>query len=82
MANKFHYTGIHIKWGGEFVAGRCIMCGRMVEVEQFHPDPEDDYYEEEEKELARKKSPLLICQFCEAKLRHEADESQKNPKPL
>ncbi|MGB9802373.1 hypothetical protein [Desulfofundulus sp.] len=57
---------------------RCIMCGRIIEIEQFNPDPYDDY---EDEDLKPKKS-ILICQLCEAKLRHEADEAQKNPKPM
>lgn len=55
---------------------RCIMCGRIVETEEFIPDPYDD-----EDELP-KKSPVVFCQLCEAKLRHESDESQKVPRPM
>lgn len=58
---------------------RCIMCGREIEAEEkFEPDPFDDDFDDE---LPQKKS-VLICQLCQAKLRHEADEAQKNPKPM
>ncbi|WP_353928779.1 hypothetical protein [Desulfofundulus kuznetsovii] len=50
----------------------------MIEVEEFNPDSYDDY---EDEDLQPKKS-ILICQLCEAKLRHEADEAQKIPKPM
>ncbi|WP_243113751.1 hypothetical protein [Desulfofundulus salinus] len=55
------------------------MCGRLVEVEEFNPDSYDDY---EDEDLQPKKSSILICQLCQAKLRHEADEAQKIPKPM
>lgn len=61
------------------MAERCIMCGRKVKLEEFHLDPYDDYLDEDE--MPRKKS-VLVCQLCEAKLRHEADEAQKEPKPM
>ncbi|RKO67212.1 hypothetical protein D7024_09780 [Desulfofundulus salinus] len=61
------------------MGGRCIMCGRLVEVEEFNPDSYDDY---EDEDLQPKKSSILICQLCQAKLRHEADEAQKIPKPM
>lgn len=61
--------------------GRCIMCGRMLEIEEFQPSSDDDYYEEYEDEKTKRKS-VLFCQICEAKLRHEADEAQRNPKPM
>ncbi|WP_159426182.1 hypothetical protein [Desulfolucanica intricata] len=53
---------------------RCIMCGKVFEVE----DKKDPYEEEED---MPKKTPSF-CQMCEAKLRHEADQSQKIPKPM
>jgi DNA-directed RNA polymerase subunit RPC12/RpoP len=60
-----------------FMQARCMMCGRPVELEEFKVDPYDDYDEE-----IKKKSPVVFCQMCEAKIRHESDESQKLPKPV
>lgn len=57
------------------MANRCIMCGRIIEIEEVVPDP---FADEDE----APKKPLLICLFCQAKLKHEADESQKAPKPM
>jgi len=51
-----------------------MLCGRLFEVEEAAPDPYDD-------EDIPKKS-ASICLLCQAKLRHEADESQKSPKPM
>lgn len=56
---------------------RCIMCGKIIEVEEFNPT---DPYEDEEEERPRKK--VLFCQFCEAKLKKEAEGQQKTPKPM
>ncbi|MGQ9825570.1 MAG: hypothetical protein ACUVSK_11380 [Desulfotomaculales bacterium] len=56
---------------------RCLLCGRIIEVEEF----KGDLFDEEEDE-GQKKKPLQICQICQAKLRHEADEAQKVPKPM
>jgi len=60
--------------------GRCIVCGRLIEIEEFSPPEDDDYYDYEEEKARQKK--VLFCQICEAKLRREADEAQKNPKPM
>lgn len=53
-----------------------MLCGRVIEIEEFTADP----YEEEE-DLPKKRS-LRVCQICQAKLKHEADEAQKIPKPM
>ena len=55
---------------------RCMLCGRVIEIE----DPPADPYEDEEN-LPKKRS-MQVCQLCQAKLKHEADESQKAPKPM
>ncbi|MFZ5634167.1 MAG: hypothetical protein ACOY40_15095 [Bacillota bacterium] len=54
----------------------CMMCGRVVEIEEFKPDPYDD-----EDDVPAKKS-VVFCQICEAKIRKESDKSQKVPKPM
>lgn len=53
-----------------------MLCGRVIEIEDLTPDP----YEEEE-DMPKKRS-LQVCQMCQAKLKREADESQKIPKPM
>lgn len=58
---------------------RCMLCGKIMEEELVsNPDPLEDDYDEE---LPKKKS-LSVCLRCQAKLKHEADESQKIPKPM
>ena len=52
-----------------------MLCGRVIEIEESRVDP----YEEED---TPKRSILQVCGLCEAKLRHEADDSQKTPKPM
>jgi hypothetical protein len=56
-----------------------MLCGKVVD-EEFvsQPDPLDDDYDDE---MPRKK-PLSVCQMCQAKLKHEAGEAQKLPKPM
>ena len=54
----------------------CMMCGRVVEMEEFKPDPYED-----EDDIPKKK-PVVFCQICEAKIRSESDNSQKVPKPM
>ncbi|KJR98500.1 MAG: hypothetical protein VR68_10525 [Peptococcaceae bacterium BRH_c4a] len=54
----------------------CMMCGRPVEFEEFRSDPYDD-----EDDIPVRK-PMVFCQFCEAKIRNESDQSQKVPKPV
>lgn len=54
----------------------CIMCGRAVEMEEFRPDPYDD-----EDDMPVRKA-VVFCQFCEAKIKNESDQSQKVPKPI
>ncbi|MEW6423745.1 MAG: hypothetical protein AB1523_03215 [Bacillota bacterium] len=55
---------------------RCMLCGRVMESEEFAADPYAD-----EEDLPKKRT-LQVCQICQAKLKHEADESQKIPKPM
>lgn len=60
---------------------RCMLCGRVIEEKEVNVDPyETDPYEDEE-EMPKKKS-MQICLFCQAKLKHEADDAQKVPRPM
>lgn len=52
---------------------RCILCGRMFTVEDLTEQEEEDG-------LPRK--TVSVCQLCQAKLKREADEAQKEPKPI
>lgn len=56
-------------------AARCIICGRVIE-DAGLPRPDED----DEDEPVKK--PMLICPRCQAKLKHEADDKQKVPKPM
>lgn len=49
----------------------------VIEEEIFAPDP----YEEDDDDLPKKK-PMEVCLRCQAKLKHEADDSQKIPRPV
>ncbi|MEW6446978.1 MAG: hypothetical protein AB1426_02670 [Bacillota bacterium] len=57
---------------------RCILCGRKFETDAL----EDVLAKEEEDIFEVPKKPATVCPLCQAKLRHEAEESQKNPKPM
>jgi hypothetical protein len=62
---------------------RCMLCGKIIEEELVtKPDPLDDDYDDEYEDELPKKKPLAVCLMCQAKLKHEADESQKIPKPM
>jgi len=56
---------------------RCMLCGKPIEEEVVSPDP----FEEDDDDMPKKK-PLAVCLMCQAKLKHEADESQKIPRPV
>lgn len=59
---------------------RCMLCGKIMEEELVtKPDPLDDDYDDDD--LPQKK-PMVVCLRCQAKLKHEAGESQKIPKPM
>jgi hypothetical protein len=57
---------------------KCIMCGRLFDPDQIAEDNKNPYLDDED---VPRKSPSF-CQLCEAKIRHEADDAQKNPKPM
>lgn len=56
---------------------RCMLCGKPLEEEVFNPDA----FEDDDEDMPKKK-PLLVCLMCEAKLKNEAEGSQKIPKPI
>jgi len=60
------------------VKNRCMLCGKIIEEEIIYTDPFDD---DEEDKISRKKS-MAFCVMCQAKLKNEADKSQKLPKPV
>jgi len=55
-----------------------MLCGRKIEPEE--PKKSNPYNNEEDR--PKKKSSIGVCTFCQAKLKHEADEAQKIPKPM
>ncbi|WP_031514667.1 hypothetical protein [Desulfofalx alkaliphila] len=60
---------------------RCIICGRLINQEEDEPkksmwDDEDDFIPKPKKKVSS------FCQFCEAKLRKEADDTHKPRKPM
>lgn len=56
----------------------CMMCGRVIEIEEFKKDPYDD---DDEDEVPVKKT-LCYCVICEAKIKNESDPAKKAPKPM
>jgi hypothetical protein len=54
-----------------------MLCGKPIEDEVVSPDP----FDEDDDDMPKKK-PMVICVMCEAKLKHEADDSQKIPRPV
>ncbi|RJX19174.1 MAG: hypothetical protein C4570_05635 [Ammonifex sp.] len=57
---------------------RCMLCGRKFQTESL----EDEFLEKEEDIFSTPKKPSSVCPLCQAKLRHEAEDAQKNPKPV
>jgi hypothetical protein len=54
------------------------MCGRIIEPDEGEVMINDPYDDEDD----MPKKTLSFCQLCEAKLKHEADGSQKPKKPI
>lgn len=78
-ATKYLSYHLSILMGVLDVQLRCLFCGRIIEEEPvYSPDPLDDDYDDDIPE----KKPLAVCIRCQAKIKHEADESQKLPKPM
>ncbi|MBC7105735.1 MAG: hypothetical protein H5T97_07335 [Firmicutes bacterium] len=55
---------------------RCMLCGKTFEVE---PAVEASLWSDEER---RRRSTLSVCPLCQAKVKKEADDAQKLPKPM
>jgi hypothetical protein len=53
-----------------------MLCGKIIEEELANTNPYDD----DDDDMPKKS--LSVCLRCKAKLKHEADESQKIPKPM
>ena len=54
-----------------------MLCGKPIEEEIVSREP----FDEDDDDLPKKK-PLEVCLMCEAKLKREADDSQKIPRPV
>jgi len=60
---------------------RCMLCGMPLEEDLgISADPRDNDYEDDDDMPVKK--PLTVCLRCQAKLKHEADGTQKVPKPI
>ncbi|MBO8128013.1 MAG: hypothetical protein H0Z39_02270 [Peptococcaceae bacterium] len=57
---------------------RCILCGRKFISDDMCCEDDDDLFVVPDK----KKKSTDVCVMCQAKLKREADENQKNPKPM
>jgi len=57
------------------VEKRCMLCGRLFVPEEMAPHDDED-------EFMTPPKTVSVCQLCQAKLKHEADEAQKLPKPM
>jgi ferredoxin len=58
---------------------RCMLCGMPLEDDLgVSADPRDNDYDDD----MPVKKPLTVCLRCQAKLKHEADGTQKVPKPM
>jgi len=58
---------------------RCMLCGMPIDEEVMVKNVSID--EDEDEDMPVKK-PMSVCLRCQAKLKHEADGSQKVPKPM
>ena len=58
---------------------RCMLCGMPIDEEVM---VKQDFIDEDEDEDMPVKKPMSVCLRCQAKLKHEADGSQKIPKPM
>jgi len=56
------------------------MCGKMFDPDQVAVNNKNPYLDDDDEDMP-KKSPSF-CQICEAKIRHEADDTRKGAKPI
>lgn len=62
---------------------RCMLCGKIIEEEIVSkPALLDDEYNDDYDDDQPQKKPLSVCLRCQAKLKHEAGDSQRIPKPM
>jgi DNA-directed RNA polymerase subunit RPC12/RpoP len=58
------------------VQSRCMLCGKTFEAE---PTVEASLWSDGERQ---RKRTLSVCPLCQAKVKKEADDAQKLPKPM
>lgn len=58
----------------EHLSARCLMCGKTYELSQDHKDFK--------KMSENPATATFICEFCSKRIRHEADEKNKERKPM
>lgn len=59
---------------------KCIMCGKMFDPYQVAVENRNPFLDDDDEDMP-KKTPSF-CQLCEAKIRHEADDTRKVAKPI
>ncbi len=59
---------------------KCIMCGKMFDPDQITAENKNPFFDDDDEDMP-KKAPSF-CQICEAKIRHEADDTRKGAKPI
>jgi len=59
---------------------KCIMCGKLFDPDLVAVDNKNPYLDDDDEDMP-KKSPSF-CQICEAKIRHEADDTRKVARPI
>ncbi|KAF1084663.1 hypothetical protein SPSYN_02441 [Sporotomaculum syntrophicum] len=59
---------------------KCIMCGKMFDPDQIVVESKNPFLDDDDEDMP-KKTPSF-CQMCEAKIRHEADDTRKGTKPM
>jgi len=70
---------------------KCIMCGKYFELDSDSVDlnPYADLFENQDEDPlfgkeseTSKTKPASICKMCQAKLKRDAEDAQKTPKPM